>query len=364
MPRPTATFEESKHYGGVATVKFYPKAHYYKVDDPEYINNQGKKEPLVGERMGGATSLTGTMNKGMGLMMYPMYEATKYLRQYFRSTTLEEFCNDELTINDILEKAHKAHVTKSDRGKDVGTDAHAWVEEYLIRLKASQEGGGKFTPPEIADVEEIALTLRKSYITIINNLKPSTVEDFRRLPKLIMQDIDIQEAIWIEATMLHKSITAAKQWFERHETKVNGVEGTVYSRNLRICGKYDSDLTVTCTEKCGWCYRNQPVEEGKKYDDFTGRYIVDFKSTNASTDAPKGIYKEYLAQCGIYAEGILEEFPERKYDGSLILNGSKKDGTFASHFGFNLDRDRKWAHTLAELREFLYEGEREIKASL
>lgn len=362
MPKAPATFEESKHYGGVVTVRFYPKAHFYKVDDPEHPDG-----PLVGERMGGATSLTGTMNKGMGLMMYPMYEATKYLRAYFRSTTIEEFCNDELTINDLLDQAHKAHVKKSDRGKSVGTDAHAWVEDYLLKLMASQhEEGPKFVEPEIPEVEDIAVTLRKSYISIINNLKPSTLDDYRKLPKLIMQDLDIQEAIWIEATMLQKSITAAKEWFDRHPgIIVHGVEGVVYSRKLIICGSYDSDLTVTCTEKCGWCYRNQPAPtDGTKYDDFTGRYIVDFKSTNASTDAPKGIYKEYLAQCGIYMEAQMEEFPDRDYAGCLILNGSKNDGKFASHFSFNTERDRRWAILLAELREFLYEGDKEIKSSL
>lgn len=371
MAKPPAVFEETKHYDDVASVKFYPNSHMYKVDDPEFPGG-----PLVGERMGGATSLTGTMSKGMGLMLYPMYEATKYLRAYFRTTTIEEFCNTELTINDILNEAHKAHVRKSDRGKGVGTDAHAWVEDYLTRLKHYQDrekdkvgltkdAPNEFTPPEIPSVEDIAQTLRKSYITIINTLKPSSLDDYRKLPKLIMQDIDIQEAIWTEATMLQKSTTAAKAWFERHEVKVHGVEGEIYSRKMKVCGRYDSDLEITCTKKCNWCYNNA-VEGTEQFHnkDFTGRYVVDFKSTNASTEAPKGIYKEYLVQCGVYMEGLLEEFPDRKYDGCLILNGSKNDGTFASHFSFNTDRDRKWAHNLVDLREFLYAAEKEIKASL
>lgn len=360
---PTITFEESKHYDGKVTVKFYPKAHFYKVDDPDFPGG-----PLVGERMGGATSLTGTMNKGMGLMMYPMYEATKYLRAYFRTTTVEEFCDGPLTMFDILKEATKAHVKKSDRGKGVGKDAHAWVEEYLARLASSQHGGVEFMPPDIDSVEDIALTLRKSYISIINTLKPKTLEEYRKLPKLIMRDTDIQETIWIEATMLHKSTTAAKEWFSRHDIKVHGVESVVYSRKLKICGSYDSDLTVTCSKRCGWCYRNQPVPEGVEPNeapqDFTGRYVVDFKSTNASTDAPKGIYKEYLAQCGIYMQALLEEFPDRKYGGALILNGSKNDGTFSSHFSFENERNMRWAHVLAGLRDLMHKGDKEIKESL
>lgn len=349
--------EETLHYGGEAKVKFYVNAHYYAIDDPKHPDG-----PLVGARMGGGTSLTGTMAKGQGLMMYPMYEATKLLRAYFRQTTVEELVDGEVTINDLLEKATKAHVKKSDRGKNVGTDAHAWVEEYLKRLMVSQDGKTKFEAPEIASVEDIATILRRRYLEIANDLKPSKVDDYRLLPKLLLQDIDIQEAMWTEAVMLQKSTQAAKEWMDLHKIHVHGVEGTVYSRKMRVCGKFDSDISVTCTKKCGWCYRNGNPNLPEK--DYTGRYMTDFKSTNASTEAPKGIYKEYLAQCGVYVEALLEEFPDRHYDGALILNGSKNNGTFATHFSFNLERDREWARTLVKLRDFLHESGQEIKASL
>lgn len=357
MAKAGPVIEETKHYGGEATVKFYVNAHYYAIDDPKHPDG-----PLVGARMGGGTSLTGTMAKGQGLMMYPMYEAIKHLRAYFKQTTVEEFVNEDFTIQDLFDQATKAHVKKSDRGKSVGTDAHAWVEDYLKRLHASQNGGPEFVAPEIKAVEDIALILRRRYIEIANDLKPQSLDDYRRLPKLILQDIDIQESLWIEATMLHQSIEAAKQWLDLHDIKVHGVEGTVYSRKMRVCGKFDSDISVTCTEKCGWCYRNGNPDLPEK--DYTGRYMTDFKSTNASTEAPKGIYKEYLAQCGVYVEALLEEFPDRHYDGSLILNGSKQNGTFSTHFSFNLERDREWARTLVKLRDFLYESGQEIKASL
>jgi hypothetical protein len=144
----------------------------------------------------------------------------------------------------------------------------------------------------------------------------------------------------------------------------------VYSRELFVCGRYDADWSVTCTEKCNWCYLNGV--EGDHPEKFTGRYIVDFKSTNASSEAPKGIYPEYLIQCGVYMCAILEEHPERKYNGSLILNGSKnpsfnKDGTerpvFGTHFSFNAERDMQAAKLLAQLKELTYAGKQEIKNS-
>lgn len=115
--------------------------------------------------------------------------------------------------------------------------------------------------------------------------------------------------------------------------------------------------------------------------DFTGRYIVDFKSTNASNEQPKGIYPEYLAQCAVYEVGLLEEFPDRTYDGYLILNGSKqpfvkkikdkktgeeteiKYPQFNTHFSFNNDLWRKWANTLAENKELIWAANNEMKES-
>lgn len=354
-----ATYEESTHYGGVVSVKFYPKAHYYAVTDPEL--------GLVNQRMGGATSLTGTMAKGMGLMLYPMYEMRKFLKQYFRSTTIEEMFDSPMSLDDLLKEGTQAHVRKSDRGKSVGTDAHSWVEAYLRNMiefqgmTEKQRTESPFEAPEIPEVEEIASMLRKSYLAIYNAAKPTTIEEYKTLPKLLFQDAEIQEALWTEATMLHKSTTAAKAWFERHTIFVHGTEDTVYSRKLQICGKYDADLSVTCTEKCGWCYLNG--DANKLPEDFTGRYIVDFKSSNASNDNPKGVYSEYLAQCGVYDVAKSEEFPELKYDGHLILNGSKNNGSFNTHYSFERERNCAWAVLLSGLKEYMWQAAKEVKES-
>jgi hypothetical protein len=372
MPRKPAEFEESKHYNGEAIARFYPGAHYYKVDDDGYINPlTGKPQPLKGQRMGGGTSLTGVMAKGQGLMLYPMYEMRKYLKQFFRTNTIEDFFDSNMTIEDLLKEACNAHVKKSDRGKNVGTDAHAWVEQYLRELMRVQDGDVfDFKCPEIPSVEDIAIVLRKSYLAIFNAHKPTNVEEYMQLPKLLFQDAEIQQALWTEATMLHRSTTAAKAWFELHDIYVHGTEDTVYSRKLQVCGKYDADISVTCSEKCGWCYLNGDEEKklnilnesGDNYK-FKGRYIADFKSTNASRDAPKGVYPEYLAQCGVYDLAKTEEFPEIKYDGHLILNGSKNEGTFATHFSFERERNCAWAMTLADVKEFMYDAGKEVKES-
>lgn len=378
MAKPSTNFEESLHYGGSVSVKFYPGAHYYAVTDPEL--------GLKAARMGGATSLTGMMNKGMGLMLYPMYEMRKYLKNFFRSTTIEEFFDSPMSLDDLLKEGTQAHVRKSDRGKSVGTDAHAWVESYLKEGLRVQEKLGlktvddivanreaykaEFVYPDILTVEELGVKLRQSYIEIFKAAKPKSIDEYRKLSKLLFADAEIQEALHTEATMLNLSTTAAKAWFEIHDVFVYGTEDTVYSRKMQICGKYDADLGVRCTDKCNWCYLNgneeQVInilnEEGPDHA-FVGRYITDFKSTNESGEAPKGIYPEYLAQCGIYDLAKTEEHPEIMYDGHLILNGSKNKGTFNTHYSFERERNRNWGLLLADLKEISYEAGKEIKAS-
>lgn len=389
--KPSTNFEESKHYGGKASVRFYPKAHYYAVTDEEMGHD--------GQRMGGATSLTGLMDKGQGLMLYPMYEMKKYLKNYFRSTTIEDMFDSPMSLEDLLKDATQAHVRKSDRGKSVGTDAHSWVEAYLRECLRIQDlhkitepfnasDYEDFVVPEIPSVEELGIRLRQSYIEIFKASKPKTIDEYRKLTKALFADSEIQEALHIEATMLNLATTAAKGWFDIHDIFVYGTEDTVYSREMKLCGKYDADLGVKCGSRCNWCYLNGDEEKiinvlnelGEDHT-FTGRYITDYKSTNASSSAPKGIYKEYLAQCGIYDLAKTEEFPEIKYDGHLILNGSKNDpkrdangdpislikgkpySPFNTHFSFERERNRRWGLMLAEMKEIMYEAGKEVEKS-
>lgn len=370
--------EETLHYVndplGPVLVRFTPGNHAYTVTDPGYRNPKtGELEPKVRAPAGGATSLTGLMGKGEGLQKWPMYELKKYLKNLFSEISLTKLVDDpDYTIEGILQKGVRAHDEQSQLGKDVGTKAHGWIEEWSRAKQKSQEEKTEFVPPEIPEVEAIADKLKDEYLRIFNAVAPERIEDFKSIPKLLIEGFEMQERLWTEATMVRQSCVAAKEWLDQHPgIIVHGTEGTVYSRKFFRCGKYDSDWTVPCTELCNWCYRNG--DNSFPEEDFTGRYVVDFKSTNSSVGAPKGIYPEYLAQCAIYMLAILEEFPDRHYDGSLILNGSKyvlKDKAtglsyplFNSHFSFQKERDMAWAENLALLAEQIYEATQEMNKS-
>lgn len=357
----------TKHYGGTATVVFKPGAHGYWVTDPEHPDG-----PVIDKRTGGGTSLTGTLNKGAALMMWPMWEMNKSLKQQFETmTVLDLISNPDITLESILLRAREAHKNKSDLGKSVGTSAHAWVEEYSKAKMASQQTGEPFVEPPILEVEDIVKVLRAAYIRVINTTKPGSIQEFEKLPKLFTKEIEINSALHAEATMVRQSTIAAKAWLDMHDIIVHGTEDTVYSRKMFVCGKYDGDWTVPCTKKCGWCYRNGNMSLPEK--DYTGRYIVDFKSTNASAESPKGIYPEYLVQCAIYDVAKTEEFPEIHFDGYLILNGSKKPlvdkktgyeyPVFNTHFSFDTTGHRRWAILLAENKELIWRANQEMKES-
>lgn len=363
---PTAK-EVHSHYDGEAQVTFYPGNHSYFVDD-EGFEFRGKRYSYKRQRAGGATSVTGVMDKGKGLMMWPMWEMNKYIKHLMETTSVKDLIDSDLTLNDLLKNGRDAHRKKSDLGKSVGSDAHDYVERYFRALQESQENGTKFTPPKVPSAYDLNKTLRASYIRIINDLKPKTAEDYKQLPKLIETDIEMQEAIWVESDMIRKSILAFREWVDLHDIRVIGAEQNTYSRTAASkylqkpvpqCGYYDAILEITCSAKCGHCYTNgvgEPVE-----DTFTGIYITDFKTTNTSSEFKLGIYPEYLPQCGVYDLGTTEEFPDLDVSGHLILNGSKKDGSFATYFSFDRERNMDWACHLVAVKESLYTARKDIK---
>lgn len=359
----------TKHYNGEAQVKFNPGNHSYYVNDEVGFEFKGKHYTYKNKRAGGATSVTGVMDKGKGLMMWPMWEMNKYLRKYFNETTIADIFESQKNLDDILKDARDAHVKKSDLGKSVGTDAHQYAEDYLNALQAFQQGKTKeFVAPPVPKVEDIKEILKRRYIEIIKTLKPQNIEEFQKLPKLITQDIEIQAAMWEEATMLVRSINALRGWFEAHEIEVIGCEQNTYSRTAASkyldeptpqCGYYDATLKITCSAKCGHCYTNKLGEPTQ--ETFTATYITDFKTTNTSSEFSMGIYPEYLPQCGVYDLGFTEEFPEIKVDGHLILNASKQDGSFTPFFSFERERNRDWACHLIAVKEAKWAGTNEVK---
>lgn len=343
-----ATYEETTHYDGKATVRFYPGNHVYKVYDEEY----GRKwSPAPG-----ASGPINTMDKGKGLMMWPMWEMSKYLKFFFETTTVEDLIDkEENTIDAILEAGREQHGKKADKGKSVGTEAHAWAEEYLRQLY-KQQNGEEAELPEIPTVEKIEKRLMDGVKNTIKNTTFKQVSDFDQLPKLITKEMEMQKAIHEEAEMQLTAIKNFMKFIDQHEIEVVAVEETVYSREWNQCGKFDSVLKVTCSAKCNYCY-SQGITRRK----YTGTYLTDLKTTNQSADNSSGIYASHIVQCGIYDLGYTEEHGD-KIDGYLILNASKqKEGKVSPMFIFDRTKYAEWAMLLIKLRDYIKIGEKEVR---
>ena len=99
------------------------------------------------------------------------------------------------------------------------------------------------------------------------------------------------------------------EWYEDVMPTVINVEEVVYSDEYKYCGTYDCMLKI----------------DGKNW-------LCDFKTTNISKAAPKGVYAENFLQLGAYANAHEEQRQHelanggsklKKIDGLMVISGKK-----------------------------------------
>lgn len=111
------------------------------------------------------------------------------------------------------------------------------------------------------------------------------------------------------------SINLFLDWVKQHNVKFLINEQPVFSKKYCYAGTLD-----------GVC-----VVDGKMY-------LFDLKTSS-------GIWDEYLIQVSAYKQARIEEFPEEKYEGLIILRVGKDEGDFE----FKMFKDKK-----CYLKSFLY----------
>lgn len=110
-----------------------------------------------------------------------------------------------------------------------------------------------------------------------------------------------QKVVVMESSEAKKAIKGFINWFEAQKNiKVLAVERVVYSQAFDYCGTIDAVLEID------------------------GRIVlVDWKTSNPSRTAPKGIYPENFIQLGAYAGAYQEEFGEDSVDDLMVVNVGK-----------------------------------------
>lgn len=160
-------------YNDEVLVKFNERSHRYDVS----VDG--------GTTWAGKPGVTGTLNTlaKEGLMLWPMNMALSHIK-----TNLKDLKD----LENCLAEAAKAHTRKSDKGKDVGHEAHAMVEQFLRSKMTGEEPHYVQSSPEA-----------------------------------------------------HKAFVAFQSWYDGQEDiKVLGVEKVVYSQSGDYCGTFDCLLKI------------------------------------------------------------------------------------------------------------------------
>lgn len=348
MPKPAAEFNLHRLYKGAVEIREYPKSHTYKINDPA-----NKRSWEVSPS---ATGLTGSMDKGAGLMMFAMSEAMKYIDRTFQNKSLKVAIEDEsFTLKQLFKDARLAHRAKSDLGKRVGTAAHSYVEELLKALKKSQDTRSQFIVPQVPRATELKNDLDGSLQNILSVYKLEKIEHAEKLAETIRKDVLNRGLIWQESLMIQHACEAARQFFvlaaKKGVIKVWAVEKIVHSRALFYSGRFDCVLEFV-----------KPFQ-WRGYTIPAGMYVSDFKTSNPGVDYPMGIYPNFLAQVGLYDVALCEEFPEMeaKITGHMLLGSSKTGLGFHPYVSLKRERNNNWARALVPVMEYMHQGEKELR---
>ena len=348
MPKPAAEFVLHRLYKGEVEIKVFPKSHTYKVYDPRNKRNW--------EISPSATGLTGTMEKGAGLMVYAMSESMKYLDRQFTNKSLKSMVEDEkFNFKDLFRQARQAHIDKSGLGKRVGTASHSFVEELLKSLKQSQDKGAQFIVPPVPRATDLSSELRQSWENIIEVYKFDKIETVEKYREIVNKDIEVRGRLWQETLMVQRACEGAREFFveavKQGVLKVWAVEQLVHSRKYFFSGQFDCILEFVKP----FTWRGYPIAAGV--------YITDFKTSNPAVDYPMGIFPNHLAQVGLYDVAYCEEFPEvaERITAHLILGSSKHGLGFHPYVSNKRDRNRKWGVGLVPTNEYMHQADKELK---
>lgn len=169
----------TKLYNGSVLVDFQDKGHSYKVS----VDGGKTWEP----KKGVTTILKDTIMKP-GLMLWPMNECLKYIRENVDITRAIFPAEWEAT----LDQAAQAHILKRDKGGNTGTEIHAVIEGFLRH------------------------ELDLGFSTSLVNISPEAA----------------------------KALDAFTDWYNQNNVKPLAVEQVVYSKSLDYAGKFDCLLDI------------------------------------------------------------------------------------------------------------------------
>jgi hypothetical protein len=228
------------------------------------------------EAQSGVTGVCGIIDKSMYLIPWAckmMY--LKMLRTTPRTPDDQVGQMAWSEFDTLLQEAKKAHKERLDDAGDVGSAAHAWIEDTIRN----------------------AITFNGGIVDKMNDLAPTDERS-------------------INCGM------AAFDWMQKHNVRWLTTERKIYSRQYKYAGTCDGTALVDNCDNPACCTRLFMDELS----------LIDWKSSNQ-------LSVQYLYQTAAYQNAIMEEEPATVIKSRWILRLGKEDGKFEPWYEVNFAQD-------------------------
>ena len=203
----------------------------------------------------------------------------------------------------LVNSEHKPKGVTTILGKTLYKDLIQWAANCVVDYLA----------PKLPVITEKDLEEGRTAYARLRDKGASTGSEAHELVELYLK-AKIEDKEFKPGTASPEALNAFNafvEWFNQAKPSIVGVEEVVYSESHKYAGTYDCMLEV----------------DGKIF-------LCDLKTTNASKQAPKGVYPEHFLQLGAYALAHEEQRLYEEANGGtdllkiddLMVISAKKNG--------------------------------------
>jgi hypothetical protein len=179
-----------------------------------------------------------------------------------------------------------------------------------------------------ADVEEMVTIAKREHKQLLDtagDIGHGAHEHLEAIAKSLIAHDDSRLgellAKWPEDEKSANAAIAAVAFLADHNVRFIDAEQRVVSREWLVAGTMDGDALVdSCDRAECSCQKYAPFKDA--------RMVLDYKTSN-------GVWTSMFGQMALYRKAKTEEFPEIRYDGSVLLRIGKDDASeFEAWFTF------------------------------
>jgi hypothetical protein len=203
--------------------------------------------------------------------------------------------------------------------------------ERLVELLVECRRGDGFVESPWPDIEQMVAVAKREHkirLETAGDIGHGAHEHLEGIAKSLMAGDNprLYELLakWPEDPQSCNAAIAGVAWLCDHNVRFIASEQRVLSREWMVCGTMDGDALVdSCGQPDCSCARYAPFKDK--------RLVVDYKTSN-------GVYSSMFGQMAVYRKAKVEEFPDIKYDGSVLLRiGKDEKHEFESFFTLSDD---------------------------